>query len=134
MKLVRHLAAALVIVALAGLSISNAAALTVKSPSLKSFAGTAACTTTTLTVSSTNVSGNRTSTLSIANVPAACRSQAMQLTVYGSGGASLATATTTTTGTGATTAVTLSATVRVNQVSGIALTIGARGIKTTWAG
>ena len=49
----------------------------------------------------------------------------MQLTAYGTGGVVRATATTTTTGAGATTTVTLNATVRLNQVTGIALTIGA---------
>ena len=116
------------------LTMSNAAALNVKAESLKSFAGPAACTTTTLVVSSTNVTGGRTTTMPIANVPAACRSKAMQLTAYGAGGVVRGTATTTTTGAGATTSVTLDANVRLNQVTGIALTIAARGMKTNWAG
>ncbi len=137
MKTVRLLAFAVALAGLLGLfglSLSNAAALTVNAHSLESFAGSAACTTTTLTVSSTNVTGGRTSTVLISNVPAACRNLAMQLTAYGAAGAVRATATTTTTGSGATTTVTLSATVRLTQVSGVALTVGARGIPTTWAG
>jgi hypothetical protein len=134
MKTLRLLALVLALLGIVTLSISSAAALHVQARSLKSFTGAAACTTNTLTVSSTNVSGNRTATLLISNVPAACRSQAMQLTAYGTAGVVRGTATTTTTGTGATTTVTLDTTVRLNQVSGIALTIGARGIKTTWAG
>ena len=134
MKTVRLLVLSLALLAIVCLSISSAAALNVQARTLTSFTGPAACTTTTLTVSSTNVTANRTATLLISNVPAACRSQAMQLTAYGTAGVVRGTATTTTTGTGATTTVTLSTTVRLNQVTGIALTIGGRGIRTTWAG
>ena len=134
MRTVRLLAVALALAGLLGLPLTNAAALTVKAHSLKSFAGSAACTTTALTVSSTNVISNRTSTLLISNVPAACRNVAMQLTAYGASGVVRAKATTTTTGSGATTTVTLSAAVLLTQVSGIALTVGTRGIPTTWAG
>ena len=134
MKALRLLALVFALVGIVTVSLSSAAALNVQARSLNSFAGPNACTTATLTVSSTNVSGNNTATLLISNVPAACRSQAMQLTAYGTAGVVRATATTTTTGSGATTTVDLDATVHLNQVTGIALTIGARGIATTWAG
>jgi hypothetical protein len=134
MRITRLLAVGLALLAVATVSISNAAALDVQALSLTSFSGSADCTTATLTVSSTNVTGNRTSTLLVSNVPAACRSQAMQLTVYDLGGGALATSTTTTTAAGVTTTVTLSTSVLLNKVVGIALTIGARGIATTWAG
>jgi hypothetical protein len=134
MKTLRLLALTLAILGIVSVSISSAAALNVNARSLGSFAGPAACTTATLTVSSTNATGNNTATLLISNVPAACRNQAMQLTAYGSGGAVRATATTATTGSGATTTVGLDASVHLNQVTGIALTIGGWGITTDWAG
>ena len=134
MKTLRLLALVLAVAGIVSLSLSSAAALNVQARSLTAFTGPAACTTATLTVSSTNVTGNHTSDLLVSNVPAACRNLPMQLTAYGANGVVRATATTTTTGAGATTTVTLDATVHLNQVTGIALTIDARGITATWAG
>lgn len=134
MKAFRILALAVALLGIVTVSISNAAALNVQARALTSFSGPAVCTGATLTVSSTNVSGGRTATLLISNVPTACRSQPMELTAYGPSGMVRATATTTTTGSGTTTSVDLDTSVRLNQISGIALTVGGLGITTAWAG
>lgn len=134
MKALRLLALAAALLGIVSVSLSCAASLNVQAWSLASFAGPAVCTSTPLTVSSTNVSGGRTATLLISNVPNACRSRPMELTAYGPSGMVRATATTTTTGSGATTTVDLDTSARINQINGIALTIGGLGIQTVWAG
>ncbi|NEN04913.1 hypothetical protein G3T36_03420 [Diaminobutyricibacter tongyongensis] len=134
MKAVRLLAVVAAVSGIVAVSLSSASALAVQAGSLGSYTISSACTASTLTVSSINVTGNNTSTVLISNVPAACRGLALQLTVYGAVGAVRGTATTTTTDLGTTTTVALDTTIHLNQVKGVALAIDGSGINTTWAG
>jgi hypothetical protein len=132
MKALRIGALAALFVVVIATSVSNAAQLPLSAPSMKSFAGPAACTTLTLTVTTPNNAGNSISTVLITGVPLACRGLALQLTVYRSAGIMLATATTPATAAAPTTTVTLSASVTVSSIVGVTLTIDGRGIRTVW--
>jgi hypothetical protein len=132
MKALRIGALAALFVVVIATSVSNAAQLPLSAPSMKSFAGPAACTTLTLTVTTPNNAGNTISTVVITGVPLACQSLALQLTAFRSAGIILATATTPATAAASTTTVTLNASVTPGNIIGVALTINGRGIKTVW--
>ncbi|MDQ1587979.1 MAG: hypothetical protein QOJ77_1144 [Microbacteriaceae bacterium] len=116
---------------------SSAAQLPLATPSLMTLAAPPACAILPLSVASTAQIGSKTQTLLITSVPTGCQGAALQVTVYGAGGIVLATAVTPTMDVGATTTVALDVKFKMTDVTsggGIALTIGGRGINTTWLG
>lgn len=126
-------AAGVLLIGIVAAGAASAAQLTLAPPYEKTVSGAAACTTSTLTVAASAISGSGTAqAVSVSNIPASCAGLNTALTVYSSAGSALSSTTTATLGTGTSSVITLGSTYTASAVTGVALTISSRSVKATW--